>query len=126
MKKSKITKITTLGTGLAVVTPVVATACTSPSVKPNDNNQTINNNQPKTSYPTIKRKCGSVNTTFECYPNNTASIIQCDNNNGTLMVPATVIDDNNVEYRVVRIAALPACDDVDGINFYNATNLIRI
>ena len=70
-------------------------------------------------------QCGDVYARFLCNDDNTATMIDCYNMKGNLIIPATVTYEN-VTYDVTRIAKLDVREKVDGLDFSQATNLTTI
>ena len=119
MKKSKLLKIAPLIASTVLAVPVVAVSCSDKK----DNKKT-----PLTVDDwDAKVKCGDVTCYFYCYSDGTAQLVDADNDDGILIVPATVYDSwRNITCRVTTIRNLPSRGSVDGIKFKNAYFLRRI
>ena len=71
-------------------------------------------------------QCGDILAKFECNDaDNTATMVDCNNSGGILIVPPTISFDGNT-YNVTKIADLPKRESVDGVDFSYATHLEEI
>ena len=121
MKKKKI--ITSLAGVAAVAIPVVAvTACTEA-----DGNRRIQspNGLTASEVGQVWAKCGDIKSQFQCYDNGEARLIGVKDENGDLVIPATV-SLNEVEYKVTELWYLGNSNHVCGLDFSKATNLRTI
>ena len=113
MKKKKI--ITSIAGAAAVAVPVVAvTACTErskPIQMPAKPTATVVDD--------FWAECGDVGGRFQCYDNGEATLVEVQDVNATLVIPARVWN-GDVSYEVTRIAKCNVPKSVHGLDFSEA------